>query len=237
MGIRRPIGTAMVALACTTFVSGQSRTPPPTPQRPFTDQYFGISVVDPYRWLENWDDPEVKAWTEAQNSYTRSLLDAQSFAEAVRRRGRGVATSASPRWTALVSRPGALFALKFQPPLNQPLLVVMPATADPASERVLVDPNRLDPNGSTIIDFYVPSPDGKLVAVSLSVGGNESGMAHPFGVGSGRELPDRIPRVNGGTAGGSVGWDAGGTAFFYTRYPRGNERPAVDLDFYQQVYF
>src|SRR5262249_34332997 len=46
-----------------------------------------------------------------------------------------------------------------------------------------------------------------------------------------------IPRVNGGTAGGSVAWNAAGTGFYYTRYPRGNERPKKDLDFYQQVYF
>jgi prolyl oligopeptidase len=55
---------------------------------------------------------------------------------------------------------------------------------------------------------------------------------------TGRELTDDIvPRVNGGTAGGSLAWDAEGAGFFYTRYPRGDERPPEDRDFYQQVYF
>ena len=239
MKTRCSIGIAAAVVGCTTLVYGQrpASAPPQTPQRPVTDEYFGIKVVDPYRWLENWDDPDVRAWTEAQNTYTRAQLDAQPFAEAVRQRVRAVGSSASPRWSALTSRPGALFALKNQPPLDQPLIVVMPPTADPAAERVIVDPNRLDKSGRTTIDFYVPSRDGKLVAVSLSVGGTESGTVHVFDVSTGRELPDRIPRVNGGTAGGSVAWDADGKGFFYTRYPRGTERPPADLDFYQQVYF
>src|SRR5438093_4541007 len=128
MRIRRTFGTIAVALACTTLIYGQrpAPAPPQTPQRPVTDEYFGIKVVDPYRWLENWDDPEVRTWTEAQNGYTRAMLDAQPFSEAVRQRVKAVGTSASPRWSALTPRPGALFALKSQPPLNQPLLVVMP---------------------------------------------------------------------------------------------------------------
>src|SRR5262249_45076745 len=56
-------------------------------------------------------------------------------------------------------------------------------------------------------------------------------------VASGKELGDVIPRVNGGTAGGSVAWNADGTGFFYTRYPRNGERPKEDLDFYQEIYF
>ena len=67
MKIRRSIGVAAAVVACTTLIYGQrsASAPPPTQQRPVTDEYFGIKVVDPYRWLENWDDPEVRAWTEA----------------------------------------------------------------------------------------------------------------------------------------------------------------------------
>jgi prolyl oligopeptidase len=234
MKIRRAIVSAAVLL-CAAPLHGQ--TPPQTPQRPVTDGYFGRKVVDPYRWLENWDDPEVRAWTDAQNGRTRAMLDSWPSGEAVRRRVQAVGTSASARWTALTPRPAALFALKYQPPRNQPQLVVLPPTADPAAERVIVDPNRIDPSGATTIDFYEPSRDGRLVAVSLSAGGTEDGTVHLFNVADGRELPDRLPRVNGGTAGGSVAWDLDGEGLFYTRYPRGNERPAEDRDFYQQVYF
>ncbi len=83
----------------------------------------------------------------------------------------------------------------------------------------------------------MPSVDGKLVAVSLSKGGTETGDARVYSVATGKPLPDVVPRINGGTAGGSVAWNANGTGFYYTRYPRNGERPPADLNFYQQVYF
>jgi prolyl oligopeptidase len=60
---------------------------------------------------------------------------------------------------------------------------------------------------------------------------------HVYNTATGLETGDLIPRVNGGTAGGSLAWNADGTGFWYTRYPRAGERPTTDLDFYQQVYF
>src|SRR5437588_10134678 len=171
MRIRRTFGTIAVALAFSSLTYGQRPAPPQTPQRPVTDEYFGIKVVDPYRWLENWDDPEVRAWTEAQNSYTRAQLDAQPFAETVRQRVRAVGSSASPRWSALTSRPGALFTVKYQPPLDQPPVVVMPPTADPAAERVMVDPNRLDTSGLTTSDSSEAARAGMQVAAEFVVGG------------------------------------------------------------------
>ncbi len=69
------------------------------------------------------------------------------------------------------------------------------------------------------------------------MGGNERGDVHIFDVTSRRPLPDVVPRVNGGTAGGSLAWNADGSGFFYTRYPRPGERPEADLDFFQQLYF
>ncbi len=73
--------------------------------------------------------------------------------------------------------------------------------------------------------------------MSLSEGGSEAGDLHLYETASGRKLADVIPRVNGGTAGGDVAWNADGSGFFYTRYPRGDERLPRDRDFYQQVYF
>ena len=49
--------------------------PPASPKRPVTDEYQGIKVTDDYRWLENWDDPEVKQWSAAQNARSREYLD------------------------------------------------------------------------------------------------------------------------------------------------------------------
>jgi prolyl oligopeptidase len=141
------------------------------------------------------------------------------------------------RYTAFEYRGGAFFAMKRQPPKNQPMLVVMKSAGDVKSERILVDPNQIDAKGTTTIDFYVPSLDAKFVAVSMSENGSEDGTVHVFDTATGKELPDRVPRVSYPTGGGSVAWDDKGTGFFYTRYPQGNERAREDANFYQQVYF
>jgi prolyl oligopeptidase len=211
--------------------------PPATPPKPVTDVHHGVQVVDPYRWLENANDPVVRQWTDAENRYTRSYLDHLPALEAIRKRLKELSSATSPDYLDLQHQGGKLFALKSQPPKNQPFLITLASADDPASAHTVVDPNQLNPKGTTAIDFYVPSRDGRLVAVSLSEGGTEEGTVHVYETASGKELPDVIPRANGGTAGGSVAWNADGTGFYYTRYPRGNERPKQDLDFYQQVYF
>ena len=216
---------------------GADKMPPATPKKPVTDTYHGIKVVDPYRWLENGDDAAVRKWDREQNQYARHYLDKLSDLAALRKRLTELNSATSADYLALTDRGGKLFALKVQPPKNQPFLVTLASADDPKSEKSVVDPNKLNAKGTTAIDFYVPSLDGKRVAVSLSEGGSEEGTVHVYETATGKELEDVIPRVNGGTAGGSVAWNADGSGFWYTRYPRGNERPKEDLNFYQQVYF
>jgi prolyl oligopeptidase len=211
--------------------------PPATPKKPVTDVYHGVSVTDDYRWLENDSDTAVHAWSDSQNGYARHILDALPMRGAVLEELKKLYSAPSPSYYSLRSLPGALFAMKVQPPKEQPLLVVLKSAEDRDSERVILDPNSLDAAGGTAIDFFVPSLDGKYVAVSLSKGGSESGDVHVYEIRTGQETGTPIPRVNGGTAGGSVAWNADGSGFYYTRYPRSGERPAVDLNFYQQVYF
>jgi prolyl oligopeptidase len=218
----------------------QPAAPPPsaaTPKKPVIDVYHGVSVTDDYRWLENYSDPLVRAWSDAQNRDTRKYLDALPARATLFDQLKRLYSQPSPRYLALQSRSGLLFALKRQPPQEQPLLVLLKSPDDPASERVILDPNRMDPTGGTEIDFYIPSLDAKYVAVSLSKGGSESGDVHVYEVATGKEMGAAIPRVNGGTAGGSVAWNADGSGFYYTRYPRAGERAPEDLNFYQQVYF
>ena len=211
--------------------------PPATPKKPVTDVYHGIQVTDDYRWLENYSDPAVRAWSDAQNQYAREYLDAlptrAAFAEELKR----LEEHPTHRYFELTVRQGVLFAVKVQPPAEQPMLVTLKSVDQPDSESVVVDPNKLDPTGTTSMDFYVPSTDAKYVAVSLAKGGSESGDVHVYEVATGQEVGSPIPRVNGGTAGGSVAWNSDSSGFYYTRYPRSGERPAADLDFYQQVYF
>jgi prolyl oligopeptidase len=140
-------------------------------------------------------------------------------------------------FSGLKFRQGMLFAIKREPPKQQPFLIVFPSVDELGNSRVLVDPNAIDEDGTTTIDWFVPSPDGRLIAVSLSRAGTEAGDVHIFQTSSGREVHEVIPRVNTGTAGGDLAWLPDASGFFYTRHPRAGERPEADLNFYQQVYF
>jgi prolyl oligopeptidase len=210
--------------------------PPVADKRPVTDSYHGIQVVDDYRWLENWDDPAVKQWSTAENSRTRDYLDALPSRPAIKGRLEQL-IGASAGYSSLRYRAGVLFAMKFDPAKQQPFLVAMPSPDASGSARVVVDPNAGSDKGSVSIQFYVPSRDGKLVAAALTENGSEDSAAHIFETDTGKELPDRVPRVNFATAGGSIAWNGDGSGFYYTRYPQGNERPPEDANFYQQVYF
>jgi prolyl oligopeptidase len=211
--------------------------PPPAPVRPVVTTYHGTDVVDPYLWLEDSDARDTVAWIASQNAYTREILDGWPGRAALRRRVAELTIRGSVAYSAVQASGGLLFAIKRQPPLEQSLLVVLSDADDPASERVVVDPNRLDPEGKTSIDWFVPSFDGTRVAVSLSRSGTESGDVHVFDTASGTPAGDVVARVNGGTAGGSLAWSADGTGFFYTRYPRPGERPSAELGFDVHVHW
>lgn len=211
--------------------------PPDTPKRPVTDEYHGVPVTDDYRWLENWDDPAVKQWSAAQNARTRAYLDHLPARAAIKAHLKQLVSASSASYYNLQFRAGMLFAMKYEPPRQQPMLVVLRSADDPGSAKVVFDPNVASEKGSIAVDFFVPSFGGKYVALALSRNGSEDAEAHVFEVETGRELLDRVPRVNFATAGGSIAWKADGSGFYYTRYPQGNERPPEDANFYQQVYF
>jgi len=210
---------------------------PQTPKKPVSDEYHGTTVEDPYQWLEKDDDTEVKAWSNAQNQRTRDYLDKLPDRAAIEKQLTEWYAKTSPGYSSLVSRPGILFAMKFQPPKQQPLLVTLASANDPKSEKIVIDPNALDAKGTTAIDWFVPSLDGKRVAVSLSTGGSEDGTLHIYETATGKALHDTIAHVQYPTAGGSAAWNADSTGIYYTRFPRKGERPEADLNFYQQIYF
>ena len=218
--------------------------PDPGPKPPVSrievvsDQYHGVDVEDPYRWLENWEDQEVRDWSDGQNTYARSMLSALPERPAVHARITEILKSAEAVQYTTVRRAAndSLLALKQDPDKQQALLVIMGTDGDPAGETVLVDPNVLDPEGGTSIDWFVPSHDGALVAVSMSSGGSESGDVHLYTIPSGERTDVVIERVNGGTAGGHLAWFPDDSGFYYTRYPRPGERAEEDMHFFQQVW-
>jgi prolyl oligopeptidase len=227
----------IAAFALSSIALAASKPNPATPKKPVIDEYHGVKVEDDYQWLENDSNPQVKAWSSAQNRKARAYLDKLPDRQKIEKQLTEWYDKMSPSYFDLVSRPGKLFALKFQPPKQQPMLVTLASADDLKSEKMVLDPNALDPKGTTAIDWFVPSLDGKYIAVSLSRGGSEDGTLHIYETATGKALPDTIAHVQFPTAGGSAAWNADGTGLYYTRFPRKGERPDADLNFYQQVYF
>ena len=232
------LGSSVVlCLASATGLASPAVVPPPaaTPVDTVSDVYHGTRVADPYRWLENAADPRVEAWSDAQNVRARGYLDALAMRQPLARELTRLYTSTSPYYYGLVARGERVFAVYRDPAWQQPLIVVLNAAAEPASRRTVLDPNALDTNGLTAFDWFVPSPDGTLIAVSLSRNGSEDGTLHVYEVESGREVDAPIAHVQYATAGGSLAWTSDNRGFWYTRYP-GTDRPENERHFNVQVY-
>jgi prolyl oligopeptidase len=199
-----------------------------TPRIPVTTIYHGIDVTEEYRWLEDASSEETRAWTEAQQRRARAYFDGVPWRETLRTRVERLMKAGRTSYKRLTSGGSTFFALKEQTPNQQPSLVALTDLDDTATERVVVDPGVIDPSGETTIDFFVPSPDGRRVAVSLSEHGTEDGTLHVYDVESGKVVDEPIPHVN--LMGGSVAWRHDGSGFWYTRC-------ADPAGFRQQVWF
>jgi prolyl oligopeptidase len=202
---------------------------PPTRVEPVTETVHGVTVVDPYRWLEDGDGPAVKAWTERQNAFTRSVLDKLPGREAVRERLNalldvGTITPPTPR-------KGRYFYTKREGKQNQAVLYVREGVT--GADRTLIDPNTLAADGTVALDWWYPSRDGKLLAYGLSVGGSEQSTLHVRDVATGKDLPDVIER----TRACSVAWVPDGSGFYYTRYPAPGGVPAGEENYNRHVFF
>jgi prolyl oligopeptidase len=229
-----------LAAACATnghTVEKAELKPPAAEKIQVADTHHGLQVVEHYRWLEDWNDPKVKSWSDAQNDYARKVLGSLPNREILTKRITEIMKEETRSQLSVDVAGGKVFILEHRPPKQQPFLTVADSLEKAAEARTLVDPNEIDPTGKTHLDWFVPSFKGDLVAVSLSSGGSESGDVHVYDVATGKKVHEVIPRVNGGTAGGDLAWLPDSSGFFYTRYPRGDERPAEDLAFYQQLYF
>lgn len=229
------IGSALLLGAATTGIAQLS--PVPTAIEPVTNGYHGVTVVDDYQWLEDGANPAVHDWTRQQNERTRAWLDRLAFHEGVAQELSELLADESASYGLAECRNGIIFATRFKPPAQQPVLVRLNSVFPPAMRRVVFDPNAWNSNGTTAMDWFTASTDGRLMAISLSENGSENGDLHFFETAAGRALPDVIPGVQYPTGGGSAAWNAAGTGVFYTRYPRPGERSSDDLHFYQQIWF
>jgi prolyl oligopeptidase len=214
-------------------MSATSPVPPIAAVRRVTNTYHGVEVVDRYQWLEG-DDDEVKAWTAAEDRWSRAILDKLPGLATLRAEIRAYVTAPITRYRAFAAAGGKVFALRKRPDAQQRDLVVMPSLEAAADAALVLDPTAGgDPRRS--IDWFVPSPDGGELAVSISEGGSEAGTLHVIGL-DGADLEPPIPGVHKGTGGGDAAWSPDGKTLFYTRYPAKGEKPDDELDFWLQVY-
>jgi len=193
------------------FVSSTAPKPPATPTHEVTDEYFGTRIVDSYRWLEDLKSPEVSAWMKAQNDYTRAVLDRVPGREKLRARIAQL-DDTGVRVSSFQSYSGRWFYLKRAPGQDNQRLYTRDGSN--ATERLLLDPETLTANGVHYsIDYYTPSPDGKLVAVGIAPGGSENAVLHVLDAATGKELGEHIDRAQFG----AIAWLPDNRSFFYNR--------------------
>lgn len=207
---------------------------PETAIDPIVDVLHGAEVPDPFRWLEASDDPRVQAWTDAQNALTRETLQAVPGREALRDRltellSMGVITA--PRIRSQAEGGSRYFYQRREGTQNQPILYWRDGLR--GSDHVLVDPSSFSEDGTSALDWWYPSPDGRLLAYGISQQGSEKSTLRVRVVETGEELPDEIPH----TRYASLAWlpDAGG--FYYTRYPEPGSVAPGEENYWRKAFF
>jgi prolyl oligopeptidase len=174
------------------------------------DTLYGEVVEDPYRWMEDWQGDELRAWVEAQATYTRASLDTLPDREALRQRIAEL-SDVVPVLTQLAVSAGRYFYLLRGPGESVPRLVMRLGLDAP--EQVIFDPAKLGGEIHSAIDWYAPSPDGRLVAFGLSRGGSEDSVLHVVETETGEILSDTITR----TPLSRVQWLEDNQSFLYHR--------------------
>jgi prolyl oligopeptidase len=201
---------------------------PPTRVDVVVDELHGERIPDPYRWLEDGESAESRSWTGAQNAFTERYLASVPARPAIRRRLEQLLSIDS--LGAPTPAGGRYFYSRRKQTQNQPVLFVREGLH--GVDRVLIDPNALNPEGTTALDWYFPSNDGRLLAYGLSEDGSEESVLHVMDVVSGLVFEDRIVR----TRAADLAWLPDASAFYYTRYPRAGQVPDEEAQYHRAVY-
>jgi prolyl oligopeptidase len=199
----------------TSKLAGALELPPPAPIRPVIDQYYGTEVIDNYRYMENLDDPEVQAWMKSQAQYTGAILDRLPGRKALLERIHELQNADISR-SSFVRRGQRYFYETFEPGSQLPKLQYRDGLQ--GTEHLLLDPANLGKGPTThyALDFYMPSWDGRLVAVGVSAGGSEESVIHVIDVESGKSLDESIDRASDSV----ITWRPDNRTFFYLRYAK-----------------
>ena len=201
---------------------------PPARQAAVVDDYHGVTVADPYRWLETAGDPETAAWVAAENALTRAYVDGPAR-DAVAARLRTLYDY--PRTSAPVARGDRLFYAHNDGLQNQPVLYVQDGLR--GRRRALLDPNALDPAGTTALTALAVDEGAARVAYALSRSGSDRQDIHVRDVTTGEDGPDVVRWAKFA----SISWLPDGSGFYYTRFPEPGTVPEADESYYNRICF
>lgn len=220
---------ASAVLAVTSCGAAGLPPPPATEVRLVEETLHGVTVQDPFRWLEDAEDPEVRRWIETQASYARAYLDGLPSRESVRQRMDEIlaAGSVSPP----VEAGGRYFFARRAGSQDQPVVYMREGLEGP--ERSLLDPNAMSADGTTTIDWFVPSKDGTLLAYGQSSEGTETSTMRIRDIAADADLDDVFPKVRFA----NPQWLRDGSGFYYSR-PRDVDSIGPGEELYnRRVYF
>ncbi len=194
------------------------------------DDYHGVAVRDPYRWLEDADSAETRAWIEAENRVTGDFLKALPDREAIKERLTTLWNY--ERFSAPYVRGGRYFFSKNDGLQNQSVLYVG-ETRDDAG-RMLLDPNTLSADGTVALSGTAVSDDGTLLAYGLSAAGSDWQEWRVRDIATGKDRPDHLKWIKFGGA----SWTKDGKGFFYARFAAPAEGAALQqVNQNQKIYY
>lgn len=200
---------ALFVFAANLFAQNQ---PPKAEVRSVTEDYFGVKVSDPYRWMEDLKADEMQKWMRGQADYTDAYLKKLPLRDEFLKRLNEL-DAAGTLVRNVRQRGDRYFYYKQAPNENNPKLFVRDGLG--GAERLLVDADKYAVNGGQAsISAFSPSPDGKLVSFLIALGGGEYGTIRVLDVATGKETGDMIENTR---------WDAGawtqdGRAFSYVKF-------------------
>ena len=194
----RHAAIAAAVLCATAFALAQAK-PPVAPVKNVSDTYFGTTVADPYRYMEDMKSPEVAEWMRAQADYTREALAKIPQRDAVLKEVTTFGDAAASRVTSVQITGNNVYYLKRKADENIPKLYAREGFN--GQERLLVDPDKLPaPEGKHYaVDYFAASQDNKHIAYGISIGGSEESVLHVIDLATGKETGDVIDRANYGS--------------------------------------
>lgn len=192
--------------------------------------YHGIKISDPYRWLEDIDSPDTKAWIEAQNKFTSEYLAPLQEREAIKQRLTEI-------WNyekmSVPKHYGSRYFFSKNDGLqNQAVLYVSESLH--SAPRLLLDPNTLSSDGTIALKDYAVSKNGKYMAYGLSSGGSDWEEWYVLDVDTGKKMDDELHWVKFT----EVSWQHDGSGFYYSRYDEPKDDNALKaINKFQKLYF